>query len=201
MGKAWDRVARALEIVLSAPAYAAVCFLMTMLLRPWNSPGFLETYLISLFFASALPVIVIMACVRVGLVSDVFLSKREERGIPFVGAISSYLAGTWSLSLMRAPRELLALMSCYAFITTIMLLVSLSWKISIHAAGISGPTTCLVYLLGWKAIFLYTLLVPVCWSRLRLGQHDLKQVLAGSLLPIPASWFWMELAMKVLFTS
>jgi len=201
MRKGWDKVARALEITLSAPAYAAVCFLLIMLLGPWNSPGFLETYLICLFFASALPVLVIMACVRAGLVSDMFLSRREERGLPFVGAISSYLVGTWSLSLLRAPRELLALMSCYAFITAIMSLINLSWKISIHAAGISGPTTCLVYLLGMRAVFLYALLVPVCWSRLKLGQHDLKQVLAGSLLPIPASWFWMEIALSFLFTS
>ncbi len=194
-----EGLAKAIEAVLSAPAYAAFCFLLLLSYRCQDRCDLLTSLLLSIVFASVMPVLVVLACLRAGLVGDLCVSRREERSLPFMGAISSYMAGAYSLVLTKAPKEALGLMTCYAFITAIMLAINLSWKISIHAAGISGPTTCLVYALGPQMAWLYLLLLPVCWSRVRLGQHDVKQVLAGSLLPIPASWFWMHFSLTFIF--
>jgi len=191
-----EKLAKIIEAVLSAPVYAVFCFLAILSAKCHERSCFLISMVLSSLFASIMPVLIILACKRAGLVGDIYVSRREERSVPFVGAISSYVAGTYSLFLARTPKEALALMSCYAFITAIMLAISFSWKISIHAAGISGPTTCLVYALGWEMAFLYLLLIPVCWSRIKLGQHDIGQVLAGSLIPIPASFLWMYLFMN-----
>ncbi len=69
-----------------------------------------------------------------------------------------------------------------------MFLVTLSWKISVHAAGVTGPLTFLVFKLGLPWSFLYLLVVPVGLLRLRLRQHTLLQVLAGAVLSAALTW-------------
>jgi membrane-associated phospholipid phosphatase len=73
------------------------------------------------------------------------------------------------------------------------MIITLRWKISIHAAGIAGPTTGLIYGIGvWAAVF-FTLLVPVGWARVRLKAHTPLQMLAGGLVTIAATWIQMRI--------
>jgi membrane-associated phospholipid phosphatase len=62
------------------------------------------------------------------------------------------------------------------------LLINLHWKISIHAMGIAGPLTALIYLFGLPGLIL-TLIVPlVGWSRVYLKRHTPWQVIIGTIL-------------------
>jgi len=73
-------------------------------------------------------------------------------------------------------------MICYLNNTIIVLLINLSWKISIHAMGVAGPLTALIYLFGWPGL-VFTLSVPlVAWSRVYLKRHTPWQVTMGTLL-------------------
>lgn len=95
--------------------------------------------------------------------------------------------------LLAAPREIIALMACYSVNTLVMMLISLKWKISIHASGISGPFTFLVYVLGTVFLPLYLLILPVGWARIELRAHSLSQVLAGFLLTILLTWLQLAI--------
>jgi membrane-associated phospholipid phosphatase len=133
-----------------------------------------------------------------GLISDFYVSEKEQRAKPFAGAIASYVVGSVALLLVRAPTLVTGLMLCYAGNTVIMMLITLRWKISVHASGIACPTTVLVYGTGaWAAVF-FALLLPVGWARIRLKAHTSWQMLAGALVTIVATWIQLWIYLSIL---
>jgi len=110
----------------------------------------------------------------------------------------SYLAGSVVLLLVKAPTMITALMLCYAGNSLVMMLITLRWKISIHASGIAGPTIVLMYGLGTWACIFFALLVPVGLSRIRLKAHTPTQLLAGALVTIAATWVQLSIYLSVI---
>jgi membrane-associated phospholipid phosphatase len=153
---------------------------------------------ICLTFGTLIPLGIIYLLSRRGLISDFFVSEREERAKPFAGAIVSYVVGSFMLMLVRAPTIVTALMLCYAGNTFIMMLITHRWKISVHASGIAGPATALAVSLGaWASIF-FVLLVPVGWSRIKMGAHTPTQLLAGALVTIISTWVQLRIYLAIL---
>jgi membrane-associated phospholipid phosphatase len=68
-----------------------------------------------------------------------------------------------------------------------MLIVTLWWKISIHASSMAGAATMLTALYGTVMLPTFLLLILVSWSRVVLRRHTTAQVIAGSLLSIVLS--------------
>jgi len=175
--------------VFNPPVVAAPTFLYLILLeRPANS---LTLAVIILFFATLLPLIMVVILSRRGIISDIWASERESRVIPFTGAIISYLLGAATLVAARSPIAITSLMLCYVGNTVVMMLISLRWKISVHASGIAGPLTALVYLFGTIAVPLLLLILFVGWARLKLKAHTIAQVATGALLTILTTWVQM----------
>lgn len=174
------------SLVLNPAVIAAFAFVI--LLWPLERT---QTYLllvICITFGTLVPLGMMIQLSKLGLISDFFVSEKEERAKPFVGAIASYIAGSVALLSVRAPVIVTALMLCYAGNTAVMMLITLRWKISIHASGIAGPATALVYGLGiWSAVF-FIVLIPVGWARIRVGAHTPSQILAGALVTIASTW-------------
>ena len=87
---------------------------------------------------------------------------------------------------------MLAISLAYLFVDIAIMVNNLFWKISIHAAGIAGPTTALVYVFGTKFIFLYIFTALVFYIRLKLKAHTLYQLMAGCAVAIGVT-FLMDL--------
>jgi len=81
------------------------------------------------------------------------------------------------------------MMVAYAFNTSVMSLITLFLKISIHTAGVTGPMTFLVYVLGWRWGFLYLLVIPVGGIKLLMREHSISQLAAGAIISAALSWF------------
>jgi hypothetical protein len=90
---------------------------------------------------------------------------------------------------MGAPRTVTALMLCYFGNSFIMMLINWKCKISVHASGITGPATALVYSIGLIALPFMLLVLPVGWARIELKAHTPLHVWTGDLLTIPITWF------------
>jgi membrane-associated phospholipid phosphatase len=188
--------AELVSFVFNPPIVAAPAFLSLILLqRPANS---LTLVLITVLFGALVPLGIVYGLSRRGIIPDLWASKRETRAIPFTGAICSYLIGTAGLVAARSPAIITSLMLCYVGNTVIMMLISLRWKISVHASGITGPATALIYSLGMTAVPLLLVAVPVCWARVKLGAHTLAQVAVGVLLTIPVTWIQLGVYLSVL---
>jgi membrane-associated phospholipid phosphatase len=137
--------------------------------------------LISAFFAGVMPIIIGSIWTKKKNI-DRDMPVKEDRFYPLLFVILSYLVGVGVLYLIDAPDLTTALMVCYLTNTTTVLLINLHWKISIHAMGIAGPLTALIYLFGLPGLIL-TLIVPlVGWSRVYLKRHTPWQVIIGTIL-------------------
>jgi membrane-associated phospholipid phosphatase len=188
--------AELISFVFNPPIVSAPTFLsLIVLTKPENS---LTLALITVLFGALIPLGIVYGLSRRGTIPDLWASQRETRAIPFTGAIFSYLVGTAALIDVRSPVIITSLMLCYLGNTLIMMLISLRWKISVHASGISGPATALIYALGMTAFPILLLVVPVGWARITLKAHTLTQVAAGALLTILTTWVQVGIYMSLL---
>jgi hypothetical protein len=142
---------------------------------------------LTLFFLSVGPLMYIIVGVRLGKLSDIDVSRRSQRFGPFIFGIISAMIGWLILTLTDGPRNLQTVMIITIFSGIIMMMITLWWKISLHASSLGGVATMLTVLYGAVMLPLFVLLVLVSWSRVVLRRHTVPQVIAGSLAGIVLS--------------
>jgi len=183
------RLARFISAAMNAPLIALLSFLPLILSQGISSP--LPLIAITTLFGAVLPLSSTFYLVRKGIIPDIYASDRETRTEPFLWAMASYLMGVTALLYVEAPFVVTALMACYFVNAIVMLFITLYWKISIHAVGVTGPVTALVFQLGAKMLPFFLLMLPVAWARIELKAHDKKQIAAGAILSSFLTWFQM----------
>src|ERR687886_1161693 len=138
------RLARALTEVL-APAPVAGCLLV---LVAWHSADSaadaVRWAVLVVLFAAVVPMAYIVVGVRRRRLSARHVGVRHERPLPLLVGVASVLVGVGSLVVLQAPRELVALEAAMSVGLGTSLLVTLAWKISIHAAVAAGALGVLV---------------------------------------------------------
>ena len=134
-----------------------------------------------IFFISLMPIITSFLWIKKkNLEAD--MPRRQDRIYPLLLVILAYIIGVVVLYNMGAPQLTTVLMICYLTNTIVVLLFSMFWKISIHAMGIAGPATAIIYLFGWKGLLFSLLVPPVIWSRFYLKRHTPAQLITGTVL-------------------
>ncbi|MBL7168539.1 PAP2 family protein [Candidatus Bathyarchaeota archaeon] len=191
------KLATVISAALNAPLIAILTFIPLILSQ--QPPNATTLILITTIFGAILPLSSTYYLVRRGIIPDIYASVRETRTEPFLWAMASYLLGVTVLLYLNAPLAVTALMACYFGNAVIMLTITLRWKISIHAVGVSGPITALVFQLGAKMIPLFFILFPVAWARVELKAHSKRQVAAGAILSGLLTWFQMVFYVNFLF--
>jgi hypothetical protein len=165
---------------MNAPLLAVATFVYIHLTDPAGpAPSVLMA---AILFSGVLPILIIFIQRRSGIVTEMMVNERDERTKPFLGAISSYVLGTLALTYLDAPAAMVYLMACYLVNSVFMMIVTLRYKISIHASGVAGPATFLVHQYGVRLWPLTLVLVLVGWARLQLRMHTVGQVAWGILL-------------------
>ena len=170
--------------IITIPLFLLICIILACDGTPftsgfsfdWNQ--FIITELISLIFASILPMAIILHWAK-KLDTDKDISNREDRFIPLIVGVVSYLIGFIIALILGVSNFLTVLILCYTVNTFIVMLITSKWKISIHTTGLTGPVAALIMLLGpIGAIFglIYPLLI---WSRFTLKKHTMIQAIAG----------------------
>jgi membrane-associated phospholipid phosphatase len=165
-----------------APANLAVA---QLLLVSWHSsPGLggLGWGLLTATFCGLIPYGIVIAGVRSRRWTDRHVRMRQQRLVPFLAAIASFLTGLALLVGLGAPRQLVALVVAMLTCLAATMLVTLWWKVSLHTAAASGTVAILVLSFGPLFILALPLIVLVAWSRIRLGDHTQAQTLAGAVL-------------------
>ena len=183
--------ANALSVVFS-PLFAATISLAIAL---WATPLARQamsarlTVLAMVFVITALvPLGVIIALMRSGRVSDLAISDRRQRALPFAVTTACYLAGALLLRSCSAPAWLCGYFVGAAAAAAIAIIISTRWKISAHALGMGGITGMIL----WLAIKGLLTLSPlpamavaviasgaVAAARIFLGRHTPAQTYAG----------------------
>ena len=144
----------------------------------------------TLLFTGILPAVPILMMMRKGQVKDLFISKREERTMPYLFSMLSYVF--WVLFLSRTlhfpPNLLIYAIGCVVSIF-VMVVINLKWKVSAHTLGVGGLVggifgVCLQMATNPVWLFVTAILISglVAVSRLYLKAHTLGQVIVGYIL-------------------
>lgn len=164
--------------IICIPLFLIICLVLSFENGVFDLSKFVVLELISLVFASILPMAIIVYWAK-RLDTDSDISNREDRFTPLIVGIVSYFIGFLVSLFLGTDHFLTALLLCYAVNTGVVLLITFKWKISVHTTGLSGPVGALILLLGpIGALFgiLYPLLI---WSRVTLEKHTMAQAIAG----------------------
>jgi membrane-associated phospholipid phosphatase len=179
-----QQVARLVGELLSPPPILAVLALLVA----WDSsptPAMAAVWgTIAAVSASVLPYAIILRGVRHGRLSDKNISVREQRIRFGLVAITSILIGLAVLAAFDAPAEMTALLASIAVGVACGWVITLWWKISVHAAIAAGAATVLLLVFGLALLVAWPLVALIALSRVQVGDHTPAQVLAGIALGI-----------------
>lgn len=183
-------VARVLSEVFQPPFTIAA----QLLLSPAASPGWPGTWWyggVAALFTCVLPFLILIWLVKAGKVVDHHVSERSQRAPVLAMSIVCILTGFGVLVLLGAPGSVLAMVLALVAGIAVLALVSLSWKVSGHAAAVSSAAVSVLLLFG-PAWWPLMLVVPaVGWARVKLRAHTLAQVIAGAVFgPVVILGLW-----------
>ena len=149
----------------------------------WRLKAIVGTFI----FTGLLPALPIWLLMKRGEVNDLFISKREERTMPYLFSFMAYVF--WALFMWRTlqfPMFIVAMGMGSAVSIFIIILINLRWKISAHAAGMGGLCgsvfgVCYRTAINpvWFLAIILLISALVAFSRLELKAHTPGQVLAG----------------------
>ncbi|PTT69551.1 phosphatase PAP2 family protein [Arthrobacter sp. HMWF013] len=187
-----NRTARWLTEVFQPPVVVTLVLLISPVIEP-GFPGTIGYGALAALFVCVLPLILLLALVRLGKVTDHHVSNRRQRAPVMLMALGSVVAGLVVLAATHAPRSVVV--TVLAIVAGIIVLAAVSpfWKISGHAAAISSSAVISVLMLGPAWLPLVLLIPAVGWSRVVLRAHTLAQVVAGSLFGavVMAGLWWL----------
>ena len=175
-----EKFAMYISRVLNPVFALGIVIVLVSLKASGSGPWIVLCALIALFFTVFAPWFAVLHMRRRGEISELFIPERRDRLRPlFFFLVSSWL-GVGFLYLIHSPPALYALMVCVAVQGTIALLITMQWKISLHAMGLWAACGAVIALYGgWWAV------VPaglVSWARLVLQAHSVSQILVGSIV-------------------
>jgi len=187
--KRWSgrHIARIISDFTAPPVLAVPLFTLLSVYDQNHSGGgdgldLLTRLFFSITFGVTIPTVFIIFLFSRRKVTDLHISVRQQRNVPYLITIISYFVGFGLIYGIIGPGVLAAVMLSSAINNTVLALINLYWKISAHAIGISTPLTILSLLFGWLILPLFIFVPVVNWARVQLKAHTLGQVTAGSLL-------------------
>jgi membrane-associated phospholipid phosphatase len=141
-------------------------------------------------FTGLLPAVPVWLLMRRGEVHDLFISKKEERTMPYLFSFMAYVF--WALFMWRTmqfPMFIVAMGIGSAISIFIIIFINLKWKISAHVAGmggLSGAVFGVCFRLAINPVWLFAIVLTisaiVALSRIELKAHTPAQTLVGFLI-------------------
>lgn len=160
--------------------------IFTALPTVWRWIAIVGTFI----FTGILPALPIWLMIKKGEVHDIFISKKEERTMPYLFSLLAY--SFWTLFMWRTlqfPTFIVAMGISSTVSIFVIVLINLKWEISAHLAGIGalcGAIFGVCYRIAinpfWLLVLILSLSALVALARIELKAHTPWQTLAGFLV-------------------
>ncbi|MHA1577640.1 MAG: hypothetical protein ACTSU3_09795 [Candidatus Thorarchaeota archaeon] len=176
-------IARAISRLTPAPLinlYVGIIIATTSpiglgpILEPWS------VLLLVMVFMVILPVSPIIYEASRGNV-DLDVSEQKMRTKFFGFAIIIYCVSFVIFGLLEC-HVMYTLAAAYITVTSGVMVATIKSKVSVHGAGIAGPSTALIFVYGIIAAPVVLIWIAVIWARTTLQQHTLVQSILGVLI-------------------
>lgn len=115
---------------------------------------------------------------------DLDLTRREDRVVPLLLTTLGAVIIGYIVSDRFGNHNLRLISNILVTMLVSLTIVTLVWKISLHAATMMALVTLIIIFRGSYFAVFYLGIIPVAWARLTLKQHTVAQVLAGSIIGI-----------------
>jgi len=175
-----DRIAVVISVLFSPFLVPITSILLIVRIYAATIQHRLLWVLIVILFASVLPTLFILMLFRLGHLSDIRLTVREQRLKPLLFSLASALIGSGVLHLVHAPREIVWLCIAYAANGVVFTLITLLWKISFHSGVAAGCMTALMMLVSSQFAPLFLLLPLIAWARVHRKRHTVLQTVVAA---------------------
>lgn len=180
--RVWTDVARIFSTVCNPFLTSLALFVILSSARSHTTTDFWVLLFNSAFFTSFGPMLYIFFLYATDRISDLDMSIRDERQKVFGAFVIFYFLGTIDLALIHAPTIMIATMAAFAASSLLVQWITMYWKISTHAIGITAPLIALTYLFGREPLPFFVLIPIVGWARVYVKAHTPLQVVAGTAL-------------------
>lgn len=150
---------------------------------------------IVILFAGVLPMLYIFILFRLGRLSDVRLTVREQRAKPLMFSLVSALVGSGLLHLLNVPQEIVWLCIACVINGLVLTLITQVWKISFHSGVAAGCMTGLATLISSQFIYLFILLPFIAWARVHRKRHTFLQTIIAPPIAIANTVVVLQLAL------
>ena len=150
---------------------------------------------IVILFAGVLPMLYILILFRLGRLSDVRLTVREQRANPLIFSLVSALVGSGILHLLNVPQEIVWLCIACVINGLVLTIITQVWKISFHSGVAAGCMTGLATLISSQFIYLFILLPFIAWARVHRKRHTFLQTIIAAPIAIANTVVVLQLAL------
>jgi hypothetical protein len=175
-----EKIAENISKILSPVVIAFIATLWFSIFSPLQSHDLLTittSIILGIFFLSIFPAFAVVYNFKKGKI-DLWVSDRKTRTPFYFVALTGYIIAS-IVFFMLDYKAMFVLSIAYIFVTAVIMLVNLFWKVSTHSGGVTGPVTALIHGFGIYAIPLTALIPIVIWARLKLKAHSLMQLIMG----------------------
>jgi hypothetical protein len=192
MNKIFSTTARITSIIFHPLLIPTIGFLLLFssglyfAVIPWNLKRFI---LLVVFISTCLIPLISIGLLSVSPRFDIKMEKGTDRVLPLIFSSISFYMGYLILGRIQSFPVFQVFLVASILVQIALVIISLQWKISAHAAaigGLVGGFFALSIRLQENPVFILILLILisgiVCTSRLILQKHTNSQVYSGFLL-------------------
>lgn len=135
---------------------------------------------VAVVLCAGVPMAYVARGVKAGKWSDHHVPDRHQRHTPLLVGLGCIAAASVLLSVVHAPRELIALVLSQLVGLIVVMIITRFWKVSVHSSASGGLVGILVVIYGPWALLGVLPLALVAWSRTVLDAHTWPQVIVGA---------------------
>jgi hypothetical protein len=140
-----------------------------------------------LFINAVLPFLFFLHLLRKKEIHDWDIRRRKERIPVYAFALTTQIAGI-GMALLTGRTAVANILLIFWILGLLFFLITLYWKVSVHAGVNAALVTFLVMILGEEFFWLYIVLLPVGWARISQGNHTVSEFTAGAILGALGIW-------------
>lgn len=174
---------RFVSLLLQVPVLAAL-LIVALIWSGKMQSHHLSWIAVTLVHLSLLPLLYGAFVYKTKRISDSEIMARQERITPFFIITLTYGAFLLETLIFNAPAIFLTLATHFFITALILSIITIFWKVSVHAAGITQFVALLTLLVSSQALILFPLILLTGWLRIKMQSHDVWQVLGGIIVAL-----------------